>query len=27
VRLHRSRFGAFTLEGLAPGEWKMVAPV
>ncbi len=22
--LHRSRFGAFTLEGLAPGEWRTV---
>ncbi|MEQ1850570.1 MAG: pseudouridine synthase [Chthoniobacteraceae bacterium] len=27
VQLHRSRFGTFTLEGLAPGEWKMVAAV
>jgi 16S rRNA pseudouridine516 synthase len=24
IRLHRSRFGDFTLEGLAPGEWKIV---
>lgn len=24
VRLHRSRFGDFTLEGLAPGEWSIV---
>jgi len=25
--LHRSRFGSFTLEGLAPGEWRMLDPV
>lgn len=25
VRLHRSRFGDFTLEGLAPGEWRIVS--
>ena len=25
VRLHRSRFGDFTVEGLAPGEWRIVA--
>lgn len=24
VRLHRSGFGEFTLEGLAPGEWRIV---
>ena len=24
VRLHRSRFGDFTVEGLAPGEWRIV---
>jgi len=24
VRLHRSRFGDHTVEGLAPGEWKLV---
>ena len=24
VRLHRSRFGDFTVEGLAPGEWRVV---
>jgi 16S rRNA pseudouridine516 synthase len=24
VRLHRSRFGDFTLEGLAPGEWSII---
>ena len=23
VRLHRSRFGDFTVEGLAPGEWRV----
>jgi len=26
VRLHRSQFGDFTLEGLAPGEWRIVTP-
>jgi len=25
VRLHRSRFGELTLEGLAPGEWRMLS--
>jgi 16S rRNA pseudouridine516 synthase len=24
VRLHRSRFGDFTVEGLAPGEWRLI---
>jgi 16S rRNA pseudouridine516 synthase len=26
VRLHRSRFGEFTLEDLAPGQWRIVTP-
>jgi 16S rRNA pseudouridine516 synthase len=25
VRLHRSRFGDFTVENLAPGEWRIIA--
>lgn len=25
VRLHRPRFGPFTLDGLQPGEWRLVA--
>jgi 16S rRNA pseudouridine516 synthase len=25
VRLHRSRFGEFSVDGLAPGEWRIVA--
>jgi 16S rRNA U516 pseudouridylate synthase RsuA-like enzyme len=24
VRLHRSRFGDFTVDGLAPGEWRAI---
>ena len=26
VRLHRSRFGNFTVENLAPGEWRIISP-
>lgn len=26
VRLHRSRFGKFTVDDLAPGEWRLIAP-
>jgi 16S rRNA pseudouridine516 synthase len=25
VRLHRSRFGEFTVEGLAPSEWRIIS--
>jgi 16S rRNA pseudouridine516 synthase len=25
VRLHRSRFGEFTLDGLAPSEWRIIS--
>ena len=24
ARLHRSRFGEFDVEGLAPGEWRLL---
>jgi 16S rRNA pseudouridine516 synthase len=27
VSLHRSRFGAFTLEGIEPGEWRVLDPI
>ena len=26
VRLHRSRFGNFTADDLAPGEWRIISP-
>ena len=26
VRLHRSRFGDFTADDLAPGEWRLISP-
>ena len=26
VRLHRSRFGNFTVDNLAPGEWRIISP-
>ena len=26
VRLHRSRFGDYSIEGFAPGEWSIVTP-
>jgi 16S rRNA pseudouridine516 synthase len=26
TRLHRARFGPITVEGLAPGEWREIAP-
>ena len=26
VRLHRSRFGNFTVDDLAPGEWRIISP-
>ena len=27
VRLHRSRFGNFTADDLAPGEWRIISPL